>query len=89
MSAMTASEGRRQARSLVDAKGRSTDDLREAVRGEFVEYDARSKGTRRTWFSVEQVEIKWLPVSESAFLLWVLVLLVAVWLATGVALGLI
>jgi hypothetical protein len=89
MSAMTASEGRRQARSLVDAKGRSTDDLREAVRGEFVEYDARSKRTRRTWFSVEQVEIKWLPVSESAFLLWVLVLLVAVWLATGVALGLI
>jgi hypothetical protein len=35
------------------------------------------------------VEIKWLPVSESAFLLWVLVLLLAVWLVIGVALGLV
>jgi hypothetical protein len=89
MTILSASKDRRLARSLVDAEGRSTDDRREAVRGEVVEYDARSKRTRRTWFRVEQVEIKWLPVSESAFLLWVLVLLLTVWLATGVALGLI
>jgi hypothetical protein len=45
---------------------------------------------RRTiWFRVEQVEIRWLPVSESAFLLWVLVVLLVVWLGIGVALGLV
>jgi hypothetical protein len=44
---------------------------------------------RRIWFRVEQVEINWLPVGESAFLLWVLVLLLAVWLGIGAALGLI
>jgi hypothetical protein len=43
----------------------------------------------RVWFRVEQVEIRWLPVSESAFLLWVLVLLLVVWLGIGVALGLV
>ena len=43
---------------------------------------------RRFWFRVEEVEIRWLPVSESAFLLWVLVLLLAVWLGIGAALGL-
>jgi hypothetical protein len=89
MSAMSARRDRRYATSLVDAEGHSTDDRRRAVRGELVEYDAKSKRTRRTWFRVEQVEIKWLPVSESAFLLWVLVLLLAVWLVIGVALGLV
>jgi hypothetical protein len=53
--------------------------------------DARTKpveGTpERLSFRVEEVEISWLPVSESAFLLWVLALLVVVWLAIGVALG--
>jgi hypothetical protein len=43
----------------------------------------------RFWFRVEEVEIRWLPVSESAFLLWVLVLLIAVWLGIGAALGLV
>jgi hypothetical protein len=43
---------------------------------------------RRFWFRVEEVEIRWLPVGESAFLLWVLVLLLAVWLGIGAALGL-
>ena len=88
MTALSARKERQLARSLVDAKGRSTDDARRAVRGELVEYDASSKRARRTWFRVEQVELKWLPVSESAFLLWVLVLLLAVWFAIGVALGL-
>jgi hypothetical protein len=66
-----------------------TSDLRRAVRGELVEFDPSSQQTHRVWFRVEQVEIEWLPVSESAFLLWVLVLLVAVWLGIGVGLGLV
>jgi hypothetical protein len=41
------------------------------------------------WFRVEEVEIRWLPVGEVAFLLWVLVALIAVWLGIGVALGLV
>jgi hypothetical protein len=89
VTALSARKERQMARSLVDAKGRSTDDPRRAVRGELVEYDAKSKQARRTWFRIEQVEIKWLPVSESAFLLWVLVLLLAVWFAIGVALGIV
>ena len=44
---------------------------------------------QRIWFRVEEVEISWLPVRESAFLLWVLVLLLGVWLGIGWALGLI
>jgi hypothetical protein len=43
----------------------------------------------RIGFRIEEVEIRWLPVSESAFLLWVLVLLLFVWLGIGVALGLV
>ena len=40
-------------------------------------------------FSFAQVELKWLPVSESAFLLWVLATLFGVWLFVGYLLGLI
>ena len=49
---------------------------------------SRQQSERRFWFRIEQVEISWLPVSEAAFLLWVLVLLVAVWCGIVVALGL-
>ena len=52
--------------------------------------EARSSSTtrtsgrkRRTWFFLEEVEIKWLPVSESAFLLWVLLALLLVWMLIG------
>jgi hypothetical protein len=38
---------------------------------------------------VEEVEIKWLPVSESAFLLWVLLALALIWVLIGLAFGLI
>ena len=38
-------------------------------------------------FSFAQVELKWLPVSESAFLLWVLAALVGIWLLVGHLLG--
>ena len=44
---------------------------------------------RRTWFFVKEVEIKWLPVSESAFLLWVLLALALIWVLIGLAFGLI
>lgn len=80
------SENRRFAASLVDADGNPTDDARRAVGGELVEYDG-SHRAGRAWFRFEQVEIGWLPVSEAAFLLWVLALLLVVWLAIGVALG--
>jgi hypothetical protein len=86
---LSSSEDPRQTASFVDAEGKPTDEARRAVRGELVQYDARSKRVRRAWFRVEQVEVSWLPVSEGAFLLWVLVLLLAVWLGIGVALGLV
>lgn len=70
---------------LYDAEGRLTTDPARAVRGEVFEYD--SSGTaRRTWFRIEPVEIKWLPISEPAFLLWVLVLFVAAWVIVAVVL---
>jgi hypothetical protein len=83
------SEDPRNVKSYVDADGKPTDDPARAVRGELVDHDADSKPVRKTWFRFEEVEIKWLPVSESAFLLWVLVLLLVVWLGIGVALGLV
>jgi hypothetical protein len=49
--------------------------------------EARAKPARRVWVRIEEVEISWLPISESAFLLWVLVLLLAVWFGIGAALG--
>jgi hypothetical protein len=69
--------------------GNPTDDPAQAVRGEVLEYDSKARRARRTWFFIEEVEIKWLPVSESAFLLWVLVLLLVIWLLIGFVFGLI
>jgi hypothetical protein len=71
----------------LDAEGSPTDDPRKAVRGEILEHDAA--GTpKRTWFFLDEVEIKWLPFSEGAFLLWVLVLLVCIWVGSAVLLRL-
>jgi hypothetical protein len=82
----------RQARGhetlLVDEQGRRTDDPARAVRGEIVDVDASGR-TRRVWFLTSQAKLDWLPVEESAFLLWVLVGLLGLWLLIGVALGLI
>jgi hypothetical protein len=72
-----------------DAEGNRTEDPAQAVRGEVVERDPKAGRTRRTWFVVEEVEIKWLPVSESAFLLWVLLALMLIWVLVGLAFGLI
>jgi hypothetical protein len=35
---------------------------------------------RRFWYHLEEVELKWLRISEAAFLLWVLAALVLAWL---------
>jgi hypothetical protein len=72
-----------------DAEGNRTEDPAQAVRGEILEHDAQGRRARRTWFFIEEVELKWLPVTETAFLLWVLLLLLGLWLLIGLAFGLI
>jgi hypothetical protein len=72
--------------SYTDADGRVTDDPAEAVRGEILEYDAHGHPQRRTRFFLAERELPWLPVGEAAFLLWVLVILMIVWLGVGVVL---
>ena len=72
-----------------DAEGNRTEDPAQAVRGEIHELDAGGRRTRRTWFLIEEVEVKWLPVSEGAFLLWVLLGLLLAWVLIGLAFGLI
>jgi hypothetical protein len=71
----------------VDADGNPTDDPRKAVQGEILEPD-RGAAPKRTWFLLDEVQIKWLPMSEGAFLLWVFVVLVAVWVGIAVLLRL-
>ena len=75
---------RRRRASYSDADGRPTDDPAKAVQGEVLEYGAHLEPTRRTTFFLGRSELPWLPVSEPAFLLWVLALLFMVWLAIGV-----
>lgn len=41
---------------------------------------------RRIWFHLEEVELSWLRISETAFLLWVLAALVLAWLIAAVLL---
>jgi hypothetical protein len=72
--------------AYTDADGRATDDPAAAVRGEMVEYDAHGELRRRTRFFLTEEEIPWLPVSEAAFLVWVLVLLILVWAGIGLVL---
>ena len=68
-----------------DPSGAVVADPAEAAGGEIVEeVDGRLR--HRAWFRLHEVELSWLPVRESAFLLWVLALLAAVWLAIGVVL---
>ena len=69
-----------------DAEGRATDDPSAAVSGEAVLYDEHGIPRRRTLFVLTQRELPWLPVGEAAFLLWVLVALMLIWLAVGLVL---
>jgi hypothetical protein len=69
--------------SYTDADGQPTGDPAKAVQGEVLEYGAHLEPPRRTTFFLGRSELPWLPVSEPAFLLWVLALLFMVWLAIG------
>ncbi|HJW66960.1 MAG TPA: hypothetical protein VJ419_04185 [Gaiellaceae bacterium] len=42
-----------------------------------------AEAPRRVWFHVEDVELKWLRIGETAFLLWVLAGLVVAWLVVA------
>jgi hypothetical protein len=42
-----------------------------------------TEAPRRIWFHIAEVEIKWLRISEAAFLLWVLAGLVLAWLVVA------
>ena len=75
--------------AYIDAEGLPTDDPAAAVRGEITEYDDHGRPRRRTRFFLEDEALPWLPVSEPAFLLWVLVALVVAWLVVGLILGLV
>ena len=67
----------------VDASGAVVDDPARAVAGEIVEQDGHRARRKRAWFRIKEVELAWLPVRESAFLLWVMALLALGWLALG------
>ena len=69
-----------------DAEGNRTLDPGQAVGGEIVEQAGDGGAARRTWFRVQEVEPKLLPVSEAAFLLWVLALLLLAWLIAALVL---
>ena len=69
---------------MYDADGRLTTDPAQAVRGEVVELDEHHQISQRSWFRIEWIEIKWLPVSEPAFLLWVLAGFVAAWVVVAI-----
>jgi hypothetical protein len=73
----------------VDAEGHPTDHAEAAVRGEITEYDAHGRLHRRTSFFLTERELPWLPVSEPAFLLWVLAALMLIWVAIGLVLHLV
>jgi hypothetical protein len=74
--------------SYVDGSGKPTDDPALAVRGEIAELDAHGRTVRRTKFFLGRSELPWLPVSEAAFLLWVLAALIIIWACIGIALRL-
>jgi hypothetical protein len=83
----TSESGPQRRRAVyVDADGAVVTNPAHAARGEVVEDDGTGNEQRRTWFRIEEVELDWLPVRESSFLLWVLALLAAVWLAIGLVL---
>jgi hypothetical protein len=85
--APVASEIEDKVRTVVyrDASGAVVADAAEAVSGEIVE-EAEGTQRHRAWFRIQEVELDWLPIRESAFLLWILALLAAVWLAIGLVL---
>jgi hypothetical protein len=74
--------------AYLDADGRVTRDPAHAVSGEIAEFDPHGRRLRRTRFFLDRSEIPWLPVSEPAFLLWVLAGLFLLWVGIGLVLTL-
>ena len=72
------------ARTVVyfDADGAVVTDPARAVRGEIVEVESNGSRHKRGWFRIEEIELRWLPVRESTFLLLVLAFLAAAWAVT-------
>jgi hypothetical protein len=68
-----------------DASGAVVADPAKAAGGEIVE-EADGIQRSRAWFRIQEVDLHWLPVRESAFLLWVLAFLAVVWLTIGLVL---
>ena len=81
--------GRLRGRTVIyrDGEGQPTSDPAAAVSGEVVEVDVEGRRVRRFRFFLERGEVPWLPVSEPAFLLWVLAALVIVWVGIAAYLG--
>jgi hypothetical protein len=75
--------------TYLDSQGQPTDDPEVAVSGEIAEYTAHGRLRRRTRFFLTARELPWLPVSEPAFLLWVLAGLMVIWLVIGLVLHLV
>ena len=73
--------------AYADAAGRATEDPAQAVSGEVAELDRHGR-LRRTRFFLDRSDVPWLPVSEPAFLLWVLAGLFLVWAGIGLVLTL-
>jgi hypothetical protein len=71
-----------------DSEGRPTSDPAEAVSGDVIELDVQGRRAHRTRFFLQREQLPWLPVTEPAFLLWVLAALVAVWVGIAAYLGL-
>ena len=71
-----------------DAEGNLVDNPAAAVGGEIVEHGDEHRPGRRFWFRVVEVELPGLRISESAFLLWVLALLVLIWVVAALFLHL-
>ena len=82
---MARPDGRQHEVFLRDAAERPTPNPAEAVSGELVEIDEHG-ARRQTRFFLTREELPWLPVSEPAFLLWVLAGLVLVWVCIGIGL---
>jgi hypothetical protein len=76
--------------AYTDAHGHPTDEPAAAVRGEITEYDDHGRPHALTrFFLLDEKALPWLPVTEGAFLLWVLVALIVGWLVVGLILGLV
>jgi hypothetical protein len=68
--------------------GQPGGDVVDAASGEPVELDTHGRRVPRLRLFLDREELPWLPVSEPAFLLWVLAVLVVVWIGIAVYLGL-